>query len=310
MNTLTRLSKKPVAVHGVHLFNERASYHWYHLVKLKIFGDVASSQVLELYKTQFVPAEHVVFSTEESTQGLHPRWAFRPSHAVPTYALPAVDDTDGDGVPEVYVGSYSRELSVLDGRDGSQLWDWRLPFGVIGGRNVGVADVDGDGEKEVIFGSAWTLPIRVYALRTAAGLRNDQRLKWARNVSGDWIEAALNIALEEHNYIVAATRDAPYSRGSLNVMDESGRFHYPPISGVDVCVNRIAIGPLGRTARTRSCTEAITITVLRRGTESRHESSRAAHCCGAQSSQAIPGIKIIRYSTSTSTGIRKSWRMR
>ena len=231
---------------GVHVYRERASYHWYHLLKLQIFGDVASQSIVTKYEIGFVPAEHVAFSAEESNQGFGPSWAFRPAHyGVPTYGVPIVDDTDLDGVPEVYVGSYTPELSVLDGRDGSLLWDWSLPFGVIGGRAISVADVDDDGEKDVVVGSHWTLPIRVYALRTAAGLASDQRLKWVRNVAGDFIESGLNVVHEGRSYVVAATRDAPYSRGSLNVIDGDGRFHYAPISGLDVCGNRIAVGPLG-----------------------------------------------------------------
>ena len=226
-----------------YLYENRQMFPQYHLLKVKLMGDVASRQILAASGTQFVPEQHVSF-TEQLDGELRPRWAFRPSHAVPIYPVPVVDDTNGDGVAEVYLGSYTRKLYVLDGRDGTRLWDWKLPFGVVGGIAVGVTDLENDGEKEVIFGSNWTLPIRVYALRTDPGLADDERLKWVRNVSGDFIEAGFSIVRGPETFVVAATRDAPYSRGSLNVIDESGNFHYAPIAGLDVCLSRIAIGTM------------------------------------------------------------------
>ena len=107
---------------------------------------------------------------------------------------------------------------------------------------LGLADLDGDMRKEVIFGSGWTLPIRVYALRTAPGVEHQQRLKWVRNVSGDFIEGGFSIIQAQKSYVLAASRDAPYSRGSLNVIDEGGQLHYDPIPGFDVCLNRMALG--------------------------------------------------------------------
>ena len=226
-----------------YLYENRQMFPLYHLLKVKLMGDVASRQILAASDTQFVPEQHVSF-TEQLDGELRPRWAFRPSHAAPTYPVPVVDDTNGDGVAEVYLGSYTRELYVLDGRDGTRLWDWKLPFGVVGGIAVGVTDLDNDGEKEVVFGSNWTLPIRVYALRTDPELEDGERLKWVRNVSGDFIEAGFSIVEGAETFVLAATRDAPYSRGSLNVIDESGNFHYAPIAGLDVCLSRIAIGTM------------------------------------------------------------------
>ncbi|SVA82099.1 uncharacterized protein METZ01_LOCUS134953 [marine metagenome] len=226
-----------------YLYENRVTFPQYHLLKIKLMGDAAARQILAAYETQFVPEQYVSF-TEKLDGELRPRWAFRPSHAVPTYPVPVVDDTDGDGVAEVYLGSYTRELYVLDGRDGTRLWDWKLPFGVVGGIAVGVTDLENDGEKEVIFGSNWTLPIRVYALRTDPGLAHDERLKWVKNVSGDFIEAGFNIVRGAQTFVVAATRDAPYSRGSLNIIDANGNFHYAPISGLDNCLSRVAVGTI------------------------------------------------------------------
>ena len=92
-----------VVLSGAYLYEYRAMFPQYHLLKLEILGDVASSRVLASYETQFVPEQHVLFPTQLDGD-LRPRWAFRPSHAVPIYPVPVVDDTDGDGVAEVYVG--------------------------------------------------------------------------------------------------------------------------------------------------------------------------------------------------------------
>lgn len=239
----------PLAVLGLAmvkaLFDHRTEYPWYHLAALRLRGDVAAERVLRQYHSRFVPEAYLVFPQASPPTAMRPLWAFRPSHAAPTYPVPVVEDTDGDGVPEVYIGSYSKQLYVRDGRDGHRLWDWTLPFGVIGGAAVALVDLDADGHKDVIFGTHWSLPIRVYALRTDPALSPTRRLKWVRNVSGDFIERGLSVFGEGRNTrIIAATRDAPYSRGTINVLDADGRPVYPPIRGVDVCASRCAIGML------------------------------------------------------------------
>jgi len=233
-------------VGGKYFYDHRTEFHFYHLMLLKFRGDVALKRTSAQYHTKFIPEKYVSFRKENTAKkNLYPTWAFRLSHSVPTYAMPAIDDTDNDGIPEVYVGSYSKKLYVLDGRTGQLLWDWQLPFGVIGGRSVIVSDLDNDSKKEVIFGSHTSLPIRVYALHTAKHLNQHKRLKWVRNISGDFMEGGLNIAeLNNKKYVIALSRDAPYSRGSVNIIGPKGGFLRKPVTGIDVCMNRPAVGIL------------------------------------------------------------------
>jgi outer membrane protein assembly factor BamB len=231
-------------------FDHRTEYHSYHLALLKIRGDVASDRHLEKYDISFVSEAHVVFPPVEGPESMHPKWAFRLSHAVPTYPVPVVDDTDGDGVPEVFLASFSRELIVVDGRDGTELWRWSVPFGIIGAVAVAVADLDFDGAKEVVLGTHWSLPIRVYALDAARDVPEEERVIWTRNVSGDFIEAGLSLVKGiDQTYVAVATRDAPYSRGVFAVLDARGEFVYEPVAGIDVCMGRPAIGTLPASGR-------------------------------------------------------------
>ena len=66
-----------------YLYENRVMFPQYHLLKIKLMGDVASRQILAAYEPQFVPEKPVSF-TEQLDGELRPRWAFRPSHAVPT----------------------------------------------------------------------------------------------------------------------------------------------------------------------------------------------------------------------------------
>jgi outer membrane protein assembly factor BamB len=211
-----------------------------------VLGDRALKATLDGYKVKFIPKESVHFETSDGEDVIEPTWAFRPSHAVPTYPIPVTGDIDQDGKPEVYIGSYSKELYALDGKTGNTLWEWQLPFGVIGGRVVELGDLDGDGTEEIIIGSNTSLPIRVYALKGVVR-NNEDRLLWATNVSGDFLEGGLSF-IKETSYgsplIIAATRDAPYSHGTLNVINPDGSFLFSPAEGLDVCASRPAIGNL------------------------------------------------------------------
>ena len=232
---------------GYYLFKNRTHYHWYHLVSLALRGDIALQRTLDKYKGDFISQDHKRYVKEgERTESFALKWRFRPFHAVPTYPIPVVDDTDDDGVPEVYIGSYTREVQALDGRNGRPLWSWKLPFGVVGGRSLALIRLNGHRRNALIVGSHTTLPIRVYALNVDAGLKSGDRLLWSKNLAGDFIEGGLNVTTTKDGEvrIVAATRDAPYSRGSLNILDSQGRLVTPSISGLDVCLNRPAIGDL------------------------------------------------------------------
>ncbi|HSM14011.1 MAG TPA: VCBS repeat-containing protein, partial [Thermoanaerobaculia bacterium] len=80
------------------------------------------------------------------------------------YSSPAVADLDGDGVAEVVASAYS--IVALDGATGALLWrvasghDRSEPGASSEGRTwpgIAVADVDGDGESEIVtaHGAGW-----------------------------------------------------------------------------------------------------------------------------------------------------------
>lgn len=232
---------------GYYLFTNRTKFHWYHLISFALRGDVALQRTLALYDVQFVPADSKKYVDDDlpsTTFAL--KWRFRPSHAVPTDPMPAVDDADRDGTPEVYVASLTRGVYALNGRNGKTLWTWKLPFGVVAGRALALVNLDKRPKKTLLLGSHTTLPIRVYALKVEKGLRQRDRLLWTRNLSGDFIDGGLNVVRNKQGAIriIAATRDAPYSRGSLNILDARGNFVFSPVEGLDDCRSRPAIGNL------------------------------------------------------------------
>lgn len=232
---------------GYYLFMNRTKFHWYHLISLALRGDVALQRTLAVHNVQFVPADVKTYVDDGApSTAFALKWRFRPSHAVPTYPVPPVDDVDGDGTPEVYVASYTKGIYALNGRNGKTIWTWNLPFGVVGGRALALVRLDKRPGKALILGTHTTLPIRVYALDVEKGLQESGRLLWARNVSGDFIEGGINVVRNQRGAlrVVVATRDAPYSRGSLNVLDARGDFVFLPIKGLDDCLSRPSIGYL------------------------------------------------------------------
>lgn len=207
---------------------------------------------LENWNTQFVPADGKTYVNDGApSTAFALKWRFRPSHAVPTYPIPPIDDTNGDGIPEVYIASYSRGVYALDGRTGKTLWTWKLPFGVVGGRALTLVNLENQGKKALLIGTHTTIPIRVYALNVSKGLRESERLLWFRDVSGYFIEGGLNVVRGKRGAlrIVVATRDAPRSRGSLNVLNARGDFVFPPIKGLDDCLSRPGIGDINGDGR-------------------------------------------------------------
>jgi hypothetical protein len=65
---------------------------------------------------------------------------------------------------------------------------------------------------------------------------------WARNVQGDFFQGGLFFFQTANGEIriVMATRDAPYARGSMNILDGFGDRIVPEMPGFDVCNNRPA----------------------------------------------------------------------
>ena len=217
------------------------------VLQIELFGDIAVNRVLNLFKVQFVPQLLLNFKCNDTANQFKPTWAFRPSHAVPTYPIPLVGDADKDGVPEIYIGSNTREVTTINGKNHSILWQWKLPFGIVGARVMALSDLDNDGKEELLVGSHTSLPIRLYALRTQFELPKNKRLLWFVNTQGDFLEGGLNLYdSSNEKYILTSTRDAPYSRGSIQVINAKGKLYYKPIDGIDNCVSRPPIGTIGK----------------------------------------------------------------
>jgi outer membrane protein assembly factor BamB len=79
-----------------------------------------------------------------------------------------LEDTNGDGVPEVIVSSFENAVILLDGATGVRLW--RTPVGTLNGGDVwsarAIGDLDGDGHEDVVAGS---FDYHVYALDGGSG---------------------------------------------------------------------------------------------------------------------------------------------
>ncbi len=63
----------------------------------------------------------------------------------------AVADLDKDNKPELIIGDYSGKLFVLNGENGSEYWTYTYAPGYYIGAPASVADLDADGNCEVVF---------------------------------------------------------------------------------------------------------------------------------------------------------------
>lgn len=123
------------------------------------------------------------------------------------WGSPAIGDIDGDGHPDIVMGSDDGLVYAFD-RDGATLPGWPVTLGVqIDNSTPALADLDGDGIAEVIMGTgAWY---------TAAGdglvhaLKGDgaEAPGWPAPVSGDAFGscAAADLDGDGNNEVIAAT---------------------------------------------------------------------------------------------------------
>ncbi len=153
--------------------------------------------------------------------GLEPRWAWT---AMDILCALAGGDFDGDGRPEIAVGSYDRRLYLVDAA-GAERWAYDTGGSVFA---LDAADLDGDGQSEILAGSE-DGTLRLFSL---AG-----RLRWEVPLGGRVTAvAALDIDGDGRPEIVAGSRPpawtAAQGRGTVWALRPDGALRWQhPVPG-------------------------------------------------------------------------------
>lgn len=119
-------------------------------------------------------------------------------YALGTFGAPAIADVDGkqpggDDGPEIVI-NWGPTIEVLDA-DGSHLWDYSLGYNYYRPSHVTIADVDGDGEIEILTASALHVGFWV-DYHTLFVLNADGTLLWQQNM-GDTSASASGVATQD-----------------------------------------------------------------------------------------------------------------
>jgi uncharacterized membrane protein len=168
-------------------------------------------------------------------------WTAPVSTALSVYGSPAVADIDGhlpggDPGPEVAVAS-SGWLHVLNGEDGSHVWSTPLASGNASG--VSIADVDGDGEVELITGVDNNSGL-LYAVNadgsilwSVPALDNSPLNASVMDLNGDGAyEVAFNGANQGLTIYDGHTGNVLFNEPDLGVISQTGS-DYPLFADVD-----------------------------------------------------------------------------
>jgi hypothetical protein len=238
---------------GIALFAMKTCFLPYHEMRVLLLGDRTKQY-------EYSVEEQRTFSQKPGLESFALKWYFKPEARIfhddtgariSYYPEAIVDDVDGDGNPEVFIASYTKKAYCLDGKTGKVLWSYKLPFGITAGVTTQLIDTDGDGRKELIFGTHAPLPIRVYCLRTEKDLPDSKRLMWYKDVHGDFIEGGLASLINNNNdaRIIYGTRSAAYIKGSIGVLNGKGNLVNRPTFGLDIgsAVPSVYTGKNGRT---------------------------------------------------------------
>ncbi len=168
-------------------------------------------------------------------------WTATVTTPLSIYGAPAVADIDGhlpggDPGPEVAIAS-SGWLHVLNGEDGSQVWATPLVSGNASG--VSIADVDGDGEIELITGVDNNSGL-LYAVNadgsilwSVPALDNSPLNASVMDINGDGAyEVAFNGADQGLTIYDGHNGDVLFNEPSLSVVSQTGS-DYPLFADVD-----------------------------------------------------------------------------
>ena len=113
------------------------------------------------------------------------KWEFQPSGR--SHLCGHVLVADGDGKREVFAGSYTHSIYCLDGANGLVIWSYEVEGGVVGCDCITLADADGDGKLELIFGTEPNPTL--YVLRTER--KPARRVMWRCEVVGAFVAGGI-----------------------------------------------------------------------------------------------------------------------
>ena len=172
-------------------------------------------------------------------------WTRTLTSTVEGYGSPAVADIDGnlpggDPGPEIAIAT-SGVMRVFNGEDGSPVWSTPIGLGRPG--NVSIADLDGDGEIEIVAGMVFTTTTtdgRLYAfnadgsiLWSVVALDNSPINASALDLNGDGAyEVVYNGAEQGLTIYDGHNGDVLFNEPSLNVVSQTGT-DYPIFADVD-----------------------------------------------------------------------------
>lgn len=172
-------------------------------------------------------------------------WTRTITSTVEVYGSPAVADIDGnlpggDPGPEIAIAS-SGAMRVFNGEDGSPVWT--TPIGLGRSGNVSIADLDGDGEIEIVSGIVFTTTTtdgRLYAfnadgsiLWSVTALDNSPINVSVFDLDGDGAyEVAYNGAEQGLTIYDGHNGDVLFNEPSVNIISQTGT-DYPVFADVD-----------------------------------------------------------------------------
>lgn len=164
-------------------------------------------------------------------------------------ASPALGDVDGDGLPEVVVGSADHRVYAWNG-DGSLAWKVRPDFLHLGTGRMNappiIADLDGDGDQDVAVGGDDGLAL----LDGRNGANLEHGVTWPERMGFSWsMESAPAVGVVDgRRHIVFTAFDTPGVRTRLAAYEL-------PASGADDAWPMFRQGPMraGALATTSAC---------------------------------------------------------
>ncbi len=156
---------------------------------------------------------------------------------------PALGDLDGDGRPEVVVGSWDNTVRAWRG-DGSQLWSVTPTYGHPDFDSLGsiritgspvIADLDGDGDQDVAVGSS----VGIALLNGQSGSSLEDGLGWRDRLSVGWSHEtapAVGVLEGERRLVVTGfdtpgvrTRVATFALPSTSTVDAWPMWGFSPL---------------------------------------------------------------------------------